>query len=184
MQAMRGPVAPSGFMFVATVIVACTPTVESQSSSAANPSAWSSNESDGASTPPQTTPNKPTRWEHMDALKSFRKTGTRFRSQHLQGDQDAEIFVNEAAATYPLLGPSRQPSAGAIVVEALYASNAPNQTDAAMYFAMVKRTSAKGSEWEYAVISSAGMIERQGALTLCARCHAEAPSDHLFGRPH
>lgn len=103
------------------------------------------------------------------------------RSQHLQGEHDAEVLVNEAATGYPELGPSRQPPVGAMFVEALYV---PNRVDVATYFVMVKRASPTGSEWEYAVVSNTGMIERRGALTLCARCHAEAPHDHLFGRPH
>ncbi len=182
MQVMRGPVAPSGLILLTIAIVACTPAVESQSSSATNPSAWSSNESESEKkAAPQTTPDKPTAWEHIEALKSFRKTGARFRSQHLQGAHDAEVLVNESAGAYPALGPSRQPPAGAMFVEALYV---PNQTEVAMYFVMLKRASSTGSEWEYAVVSSAGMIEHRGALALCARCHAEAPYDHLFGRPH
>lgn len=181
MRDMRGFAHPGAVVFVVVSTAACTPTVESQSSSAANPSAWSSNESDGASPPtPKVHSDKPTRWEHIDALGTFRKAAARARSQHLHGEHDAEVLVNEAAAAYPTLGPSRQLPSGSVLVEALYA---PNQQDVAMYFVMVKPSSAAGSVWEYAVVTNAGMVERRGALTLCARCHAEAPYDHVFGRP-
>lgn len=179
MRGMRGFALP-GLVFAVVTAAACTPTVESQSSSATNPSAWSSNESDGPAKAMPTAADKPTRWEHMDALGTFRKAAARARSQHLQGEHDAEVLVNEAAAAYPTLGPLRQLPSGSVLVEALYA---PNQQDVSMYFVMVKPQSASSSVWEYAVVTNAGMVERRGALTLCARCHAEAPHDSVFGRP-
>lgn len=178
MGGMRGFAHPGFIMVLIALGGACTPTVESQSSSAANPSGWSSNEPDAQATP-NVTQDKPTRWEHMDALASFRKAGNRAKSQHLQGDHEAEVLVNEAAGAYPTLGPARPLGPGSVLVEALYATN---QTTVAMYFVMTK-SSGSNSEWEYAVVSNTGMVERRGALTLCARCHAEAPHGQVFGRP-
>lgn len=181
MRVMRGLAHHLSVVLAMVCLAACTPAVESQSSSTTNPSAWSSNESEArAPTTTSVVPEKPTRWEHMDELSSFRKAAPRARSQHLQGEHDAEVLTNEAAAAYPTLGPSRQLPAGSVIVEALYA---PNQTDVAMYFAMVKQSSASGSAWNYAVISKTGLVEKRGALALCARCHAEAPQDQVFGRP-
>lgn len=37
--------------------------------------------------------------------------------------------------------------------------------------------------WTYLVLDPKGEITAQGALTLCERCHALAPTDHLFGLP-
>lgn len=180
MRVMRG-FAHRGMVALAVMFAAaCTPTSESQSSSATNPSAWSSNDSDAeARALPKVSADKPTRWELMDTLSSFRKAAPRARSQHLSGDHDAEVLANEAAAAYPTLGPLRQLPSGSVVVEALYA---PNQVDVAMYFVMVKQQSTASSAWDYAVVSNAGMVERRGALALCARCHAEAPHDQIFGR--
>lgn len=180
MRDMRG-LAHLGFIAVTGLLGgACTPTVESQSSSATNPSGWSSNDPDAqGQAAPKATQDKPTRWEHMDALASFRKAGARAKSQHLQGDREAEVLVNEAAAAYPTLGPARPLGPGSVLVEALYGTN---QTEVAMYFVMMK-SSGSNSEWEYAVVSNTGMVERRGALTLCARCHAEAPHGQVFGRP-
>jgi len=181
MRDMRGFAHPGLIALTFVLGAACTPTVESQSSSAANPSGWSSNDPDAqAQVAPKATQDKPTRWEHMDALASFRKVGARAKSQHLQGDHEAEVLVNEAAAAYPALGPARPLGPGSVLVEALYATN---QTEVAMYFVMTK-SSGSNSEWEYAVVSTTGMIERRGALALCARCHAEAPHGQVFGRPH
>jgi hypothetical protein len=180
MRVMRGFVRAGTVALAVVSTAACTPTAESQSSSATNPSAWSSNESDAAPrAAAKTAADKPTRWEHMDSLSSFRKAGPRARSQHLGGEHDADVLANEVAAAYPTLGPLRRLPAGSVLVEALYAAN---QTDVATYFAMIKPSSAASSAWEYAVVSNTGMVERRGALTLCARCHAEAPHDQVFGR--
>ncbi len=181
MRPMRGLAQRLAIVLVVVPFSACTPTVETQSSSASNPSAWSTNESDAnAAAVATVAPDKPTRWEHMETLGTFRKAAPRARSQHLQGDHDAEVLTNEAAAAYPALGPSRQLPPGSIVVEALYA---PNQTEVAMYFVMVKPSSGPNSAWDYAVVSNTGMIERKSSFALCARCHSEAPQDQLFGRP-
>lgn len=37
------------------------------------------------------------------------------------------------------------------------------------------------TSWEYLRLSPDGAIEARGALPLCRRCHAEAPSDSVFG---
>jgi hypothetical protein len=47
-------------------------------------------------------------------------------------------------------------------------------------FAMTKL--AAGG-WEYVVVAPDGTVEDRGALPLCARCHADAPADSLFGVP-
>ena len=39
-------------------------------------------------------------------------------------------------------------------------------------------------DWEYAVVTPTGDVETRGSLAPCVRCHAEAPSDRLFGPPH
>lgn len=182
MRDMRGFALP-GFAVAFVMTSACTPATESQSSSATNPSTWSSNESDTASrAAPKVSDDKPTRWEHFDALSTFRKTGARARSQHLNGEHEAEVLTNAAATAYPTLGPSQQLLDGSVIVEALYA---PNQQDVAMYFVMTKQSSPSGSAWNYAVVANTGLVERRrGYLALCARCHAEAPHDQVFGRPH
>ena len=37
--------------------------------------------------------------------------------------------------------------------------------------------------WEYWLLAPDGAIESQGQLPLCARCHAEATADGVFGPP-
>jgi hypothetical protein len=149
-------------------------------SSAADPSAWSSNGASRASAPPSTSPPPPTRFDLVDRLAALRKAVPRMRSQHLAGEHEAEILANDEAAAYPTLGPSRSLGAGAVLLEALYL---PEQKDAAMYFAMIKQPAGAPSAWEYLVVEPGGRIQQRGLLTLCERCHTEAPHDHVFGRP-
>jgi hypothetical protein len=42
---------------------------------------------------------------------------------------------------------------------------------------------AEGGDWEFVVLDAAGRLEDRGKLALCARCHAEATADWVFGLP-
>lgn len=163
---------------LATLTAGCTPSADTSSSSAADPSAWSTE--GAAPRPPSSAPTvakAPHRWELADRLSSLRKATPRARSQHLSGEHDAEVLTNDAAAAYPALGPQRPLGAGAVLVEALYTAGS---SDVALYLAMAKQ--AQGGEWEYLVVRADGLVEQRGRLALCERCHVEAPEDHVFGR--
>lgn len=121
----------------------------------------------------------PTRFVLAGLLPSLRQATVRSRSEHLSGELEGEVLVNEAAQAYPALGPQRGLPVGAMLLERhlVRGSEAP-----VVYFGMVKRAAgfdAAGGDWEYLVVSPAGQIAPQGLL--CGRCHAEAPHDHLFG---
>ncbi len=116
-----------------------------------------------------------------ELLPRLRRAADRQPSEHLDGTFDGEVLIDEAAAPYPKLGPSRQVGVGATLVE----RHLLRETDtASIYFAMVKRPPGydpTGGDWEYLVLAPTGEIEQRGRLPLCARCHADAPHDHLFG---
>lgn len=123
------------------------------------------------------------RWELAGRLRTFRRATSRGRSQHMNGDMEAEVLASEEASVYPTLGPLRRLPGGAVLVEAHYAagSAAPE-----VYFAMVKRAPGfdpAGGDWEYLIVEPSGDVAQRGRLPLCARCHAEAPHDRLFGGP-
>ena len=93
--------------------------------------------------------------------------------------------MNEQAAAYPALGPNRPLDPGAVLVEAHFA---PGSADALprVLFAMVKRPPGfdpEGGDWEYLIVEPSGSIVRRGKIPLCARCHAEAPHNFIFGGP-
>jgi hypothetical protein len=123
------------------------------------------------------------RWELADKLPSLRRATPRGRSQHLSGDLLGEVLANEQASAYPALGPSRALEQGAVLVEAHFA---PGSADPSVLFAMVKRPPGfdpEGGDWEYLIVEPGGSIVRRGKLPLCARCHAEAPHNFIFGGP-
>ena len=97
-------------------------------------------------------------------------------SQHLAASGEGEILTDDAARAYTTLPPGRELAAGATALE--------RHPSAAVVFAMVKRQPGydrDGGDWEYLVVTTDGRVEQRGKLALCARCHAEAPHDHLFG---
>jgi hypothetical protein len=86
-----------------------------------------------------------------------------------------------AGSGYPLHGPAGAAAAGATLVERLFPVGGSLPTT---YFAMIKQAPGydpPGGDWEYLVVAPDGFVEERGKLSLCARCHAEAPHDHLFG---
>lgn len=121
----------------------------------------------------------PTRFVLREILPFMRQATVRSRSEHLSGDLEGEVLVNDAAQAYPALGPQRGLPPGAMLLER---HMAPGSAAPVVYFGMVKRaagTDPAGGDWEYLVVSPEGQIESHGLV--CGRCHAEAPHDHLFG---
>lgn len=109
------------------------------------------------------------------------KLVSRVRSAHPSGDFVAKVFVDGAAESYGRRG--RAPfSQGALVVEQLGPSE-----DGPPSLTYVMERGAPGSypeggDWAYGVLAADGSVQAFGKLPLCARCHAEAPFDHVFER--
>ena len=121
----------------------------------------------------------PTRFVLRELLPFLRQATVRSRSEHLSGEFEGEVLVNEAARAYPALGPQRGLPPGAMVLERHLA---PGSEAPVVYFGMMKRAAGfdpAGGDWEYLVVSPEGQVAPQGVL--CGRCHADAPHDHLFG---
>ncbi len=145
----------------------------------------------------------PTHWERWSEVATFRLVVPRAPSQHLAGDHEGEILANVEAAAYPDLGPARSMPPGSVLVQRLYPSGAGAPD---VIFAMVKRAANPSpstsvapvpptaqtpelagaddpvTAWEFLVLDADGRIESRGPLERCARCHAEAPHQGLFGR--
>lgn len=120
------------------------------------------------------------RWDLAEQLRALHVASPRARSEHLGGDLDGEVLAS-AASGYPLRGPTGVVAVGATLVERLFE---PGKTEPAAYFVMVKRPAgydAERGDWEYVTVAPDGLVEDRGKLGLCARCHAEAPHNHVFG---
>jgi hypothetical protein len=163
---------------VLVAAAACSP-----ASDALTPSPGRSSRPPGGPTAaPSTGPEAPVRWERWGELASWRVAIERSPSQHLAVDHEADTLTNEAAAAYPGLGPARRLGVGAVLAQRLYA---PGAAAPDVVFVMERRVmtdETNGAGWEYLMLDSQGFITERGALESCARCHAEAPHDGLFGR--
>ncbi|WP_437290421.1 hypothetical protein [Sorangium sp. So ce406] len=136
-----------------------------------------------AASPAASPAPEPAAWELAPQLASFKSATGRARSQHFTGELEGEVRINAAATPYPVLGPARVLPPGAAVVELHYPAGS---TEPVTLLAMVKRPAGydpDGGDWEYVILTAQGTSTHRGALTLCKRCHADAPHDHLFGGP-
>lgn len=118
-------------------------------------------------------------------LATVKPAGKPFLSRgHFAGRWTAEVAANALAAPlYAELAPSTKFTVGSVLVKkhALASSSAPGPT-----FALVKREAGffpEGGDWEYVALDAEGRVEDRGRLALCARCHAEASADWVFGLP-
>lgn len=161
---------------VALVAAACGPEPEPL-----GPASGRSNRPHEASPVPATSTSDagPAIWERWQEVSAYRVAVPRAPSQHLAADHEGETLVSEGAAPYPNLGPAVATAAGAALLQRLYA---PGATEPEALFAMVKRAPEAGGGWEYLVLDRSGFVSERGTLDACARCHAEAPHDGLFGR--
>jgi len=117
-------------------------------------------------------------------LQSVRPVGKPFVSHgHFAGRWTAEIAVNEPAMqVYTNLAPSSRFGVGAVLVK----KHASTSSTKGPTFAMLKRDAGffpQGGDWEYIVLDAEGRLEDRGKLQLCARCHADANADSVFGLP-
>jgi len=102
-------------------------------------------------------------------------------TEHLSGGFSAEIRVSSDAKGYGDPARSQPLPEGAMIVEVL---RSPGSDVVEAFFVMLKRApgyDATGHDWEYLVVRRDAQIEDRGRIALCARCHAEASSEHLFG---
>lgn len=122
-------------------------------------------------------------WEHAAALPALLSIDDRVLPSrgHNPPYWSGHVKVNAALdAAYRALGPESRVAAGSIVIE----EHKDSEGKPAPTYAMVKRDAGfdvQGGDWEYLVLDAQGRVEQRGAIPLCARCHADAPVDHLFG---
>jgi len=120
----------------------------------------------------------------MADLAGYRAVGKPFLSRgHFAGRWRAEVSVSESALpVYTALSRASHFPVGAVLVKKHSESTgAPGPL-----FAMVKRDPGffpAGGDWEFVVTDKDGWLEDRGPLVACARCHAEATADWVFGLP-
>jgi hypothetical protein len=128
-------------------------------------------------------PERRVRWGHAALAVQLERVPGRDRSEHIDGRYDRTVRVNAKAHSYAELAGSRQFDEGAVVLQDHHAE----ASDAVVVtFAMVKLTpgsSRAARDWAFAVVDQELREAAGGDLSLCARCHSEAPNEGLFGPP-
>ncbi|MCS6901451.1 MAG: hypothetical protein RMJ98_03610 [Myxococcales bacterium] len=122
-------------------------------------------------------------WPPMTSVSSFPTVDDRHlpSAGHNPPYWSGQVRVNGVLwPLYPRMSPEIVVPEGAIALEFHHDLSG----NAQLIYAMEKRAAGfdpGGGDWEYLVLNPEGVVETRGILPFCARCHAEAPHDHLFG---
>lgn len=125
-------------------------------------------------------------WEHSSLLATLVSVDDRMlpSSGHNPSLWNSRVKMNTTASEpYLIRNPSGSMPTGSVLVE----HHEGNEGESAPTYAMVKREpgfDGAYGDWEYLIMSSNGQIQARGSsreMSLCARCHADAPGDHVFG---
>lgn len=138
----------------------------------------------GPTTAPTASAAPAMKWERWEEMSRWRVAVPRAPSQHLAADREAETLVNDAALAYPNIGPTQSVEPGAILMQRIFS---PGGEIPELFFAMVRRAAPSSGDtsaasWDYVVITRDGLVAERGDVEVCARCHAEAPHNGLFGQ--
>ncbi len=120
-------------------------------------------------------------WEHAAALPSLTALPHRSPSEHLEGLYERTVLVNEAASGYALLTLTTALAPGALLVQRHHRRGSD---EAVSYFVMERLApgaSRTTRDWRFLVVDTQLRVAATSNLELCARCHADAPFDGLFG---
>ncbi|MEQ9322593.1 MAG: hypothetical protein RIF41_25735 [Polyangiaceae bacterium] len=115
-------------------------------------------------------------WPRAAELDAFTAVAGRGPSEHLSGRYERRVRVNDRAAGYVELVPHRALPVGAVVAQSHHASGSEA---IASWYVMEKTPDG----WRFVVLDPERRVAAHEDLEPCARCHAEAPHDGLFGPP-
>jgi hypothetical protein len=111
-------------------------------------------------------------WDVYSEVQRWPAAGPPFTSRGHQPEQSVEVRVNDAAqASYAGLVTDTVFPNGSVLVEL--------SRGIGHGYAMLKTNGV----WSFFELDSKGGMLANGAPTLCAGCHAQAPADHVFGPP-
>lgn len=124
-------------------------------------------------------------WEHIGTLPTLQPIDERMLpSNHNPPIWSSMVRVNEvASSSYASRSTGGSMPTGSILVDLHQIAGG----EEAPVYAMVKREpgfDSSSGDWEYLVLRASGKLESRGKardMNLCARCHADAPGDHVFG---
>lgn len=119
-------------------------------------------------------------WAHAAVLDQLVDLRVRGASEHDDDRYERTLRVSpDQADAYRHLTQATVMPAGTVVVQR---HHEPGQEAVAIRYAMVKEEGAP-SAWQFVVLDETLRVAADAQLTLCARCHREAPFHGLFGIP-
>ena len=126
--------------------------------------------------PAPPTPAPSAVWDsYSEALHWPAANGAPFTSHGHQPEQQVDVHVNDAARlAYSALVSDTVFPDGSVLAELPHAG-----TGAGVGYAMRK----EAGQWSYFQLDVHGGVLANGAPSLCAGCHAQAPADRVFGPP-
>ncbi|MCA9597960.1 MAG: hypothetical protein KC776_31830 [Myxococcales bacterium] len=133
---------------------------------------------EGAPTRRAAKPRPVVRWSALDDAESWPSVNDEpFTSRgHAGGRWTLSVRVSpNAREAYAALRPGAVMPEGAVI--AAFHQDATRGKPGPIYV-MEK----KGGDWRFSRVRADGRVQ-EGSVALCARCHAEAVADHLFGLP-
>lgn len=120
---------------------------------------------------------KPQKWSGIDGIAALARLGEYTSQGHAAGRYTATLKANPIAAEpYSQLVAGRALPAGSLLVQELREADSD---DVGPLYVMEK----KAQGWRFLVVSRDGWIQPE-RTDLCARCHADAPVDSVFGLPN
>ncbi len=168
---MRAAEARSLVAVVALAAVGC-------GASAAEGYPGASSQAPQAPTPSASAAPPPLRWTQFDEAKGWPPVNDEpFTSRgHAGGRWTLTVRVSpDARDAYAALTPGSSLPSGAVVAAF---HHDPARGRPGPIYVMEKAS----QRWRFTVVNPDGLV-REGSVALCARCHAEAVADHLFGLP-
>jgi hypothetical protein len=119
------------------------------------------------------------RWAEFDAASRWPTAAPPFVSRgHGVGHYRVDVRVSpEHLDAYRSLVAGQLAPDGITVVA--FHRDVDSDADGPVYM-MQKRTAG---DWRFLVVDASGHLSSHVDLELCARCHLDAPADHLFGAP-
>lgn len=138
-------------------------------------------------------------WQHFGRIDHLSVLTSTFRSQgHGTGSWQGQLRANErgAEALATVTVRTGKFPRGTMFVQG-HTTNPANGTDSAresggeggneaamdVWFVMEKREEgyfSQGGDWYYGVVTPDGVLQHQGKLESCARCHGQAETDYVF----
>lgn len=142
------------------------------------------------------TPQKLDIWPHFQRIDQLSVLTSAFRSQgHGTGSWHGQLRANEqgAEALASLTPRTGKFPHGTMFVQS-HKTNPANKNEPAgetegaidVWFVMEKREDgyySQGGDWFYGVVTPDGVLQHQGKLESCARCHGQAETDYVFMPP-